>query len=130
LIKTIWTGVLTGASFSDIAKKYSKTVGIKNVAFDTLPDAMRRMVDKLVYNEVGAPVQTESGYALVKLLKRVPAKSQPLEKVRGNIVKKIKKEKVVEARTAYLQKLRSLSTIKINHDEWEKFIQESKNEKE
>ncbi|MBU0481022.1 MAG: peptidyl-prolyl cis-trans isomerase [Proteobacteria bacterium] len=128
IIDKIWSGVLTGADFFDLGKKYDKEERIVSGERDKMVPVLGVAADRLVKGEVAAPVQTDLGYALIKLLDRKTGNKKTFDQVRDQVVEMVRKVKFDEAKREYLQKLRSLSNIKVDYKVWKKIVEESENE--
>ncbi|WEJ63596.1 SurA N-terminal domain-containing protein [Thiomicrorhabdus lithotrophica] len=104
-----------GESFEDLAKTYSKDPGSAETGGDLGTFEQGMMVpefDEAVFTmqegQVSEPVKTEFGYHLIKLVKIVAKKAQPLADVKEEVTKQYQMQ---EAERQYFDLLEQLNTI-------------------
>jgi len=104
-----------GESFEDLAKTYSKDPGSAETGGDLGTFEQGMMVpefDEAVFTmqegQVSEPVKTEFGYHLIKLVKIVAKKAQPLADVKDEVTKQYQMQ---EAERQYFDLLEQLNTI-------------------
>ncbi len=110
--------IKAGADFGEIAKKHSDDPGsgaqggsLGEFPKGTMVSAFEAALDKLEVGEISEPVLTPFGYHIIKLDSRQEERIKPLEEVREEVIKSLKK---IKAR----QKVRR--TAKHIHQEAEK----------
>ncbi len=109
----------SGASFTDLAKKYSK--GPTAAQGGDLGDFRRGALAKVLEDQtfdlpVGghtAPIRTRQGYIILQVTEHVPGGTQPMQKVEPQIEQAIYMEKIGPAVRAYLTRLRDEAYIDI-----------------
>ena len=76
------------------------------------------MVEKLVEGET-SPIFTAQGVRVIAyLIKKTPEAPIPLSRVHNTILANLKAQKIRKLRTAYLDKLKSHSTIEVKERQW------------
>ena len=108
-----------GASFTDLAKKYSK--GPTAAQGGDLGDFRRGALAKVLEDQtfdlpVGghtAPIRTRQGYIILQVTEHVPGGTQPMQKVEPQIEQAIYMQKIGPAVRAYLTRLRDEAYIDI-----------------
>jgi len=82
LIDEVYQKVMAGGDFADLAKEYSADPGSAEIGGDlgfnapgTFVDAFEQVAYDLALNEMSAPVQTEFGFHLIKVIDIEAAKS-------------------------------------------------------
>jgi peptidyl-prolyl cis-trans isomerase SurA len=108
-----------GASFTDLAKKYSK--GPTATQGGDLGDFRRGALAKVLENQtfdlpVGghtAPIRTRQGYIILQVTEHIPGGTQPMQKVVPQIEQAIYMQKIGPAVRAYLTRLRNEAYIDI-----------------
>ncbi len=109
----------SGASFTDLAKKYSK--GPTAQQGGDLGDFRRGALAKVLEDQtfdlpVGgytAPIRTRQGYIILQVTKHIPGGTDPLQKVEPQIEQAIYMEKIGPAVRQYLTRLRDEAYIDI-----------------
>ncbi len=117
--KELETKLKTGASFTDLAKQYSK--GPTAAQGGDLGDFHRGALAKVLEDQtfdlpVGgytAPIRTRQGYILLQVTEHVPGGTAPLQKVEPQIEQAIYMEKIGPAVRHYLTRLREEAYIDI-----------------
>ncbi len=108
-----------GASFSDLAKKYSKgpTAGQGGDLGDFRRGALAKVLEDQTFDlPVGghtAPIRTRQGYIILQVTEHIPGGTQPLQKVEPQIEQAIYMQKIGPAVRAYLTRLRDEAYIDI-----------------
>ncbi|CDF59087.1 peptidylprolyl isomerase [Thermobrachium celere] len=114
-----------GVKFEEVAKKYSQDPGSKdkggnlgdiyyndkNYDKDFMANAIALPVGK-----ISGPVKTQSGYHIIKVNSKEEYKQIPLEKVKGDIEKKLIDDKKEQAFEQELNNLRKKAKIKIYYE--------------
>jgi len=108
-----------GASFTDLAKKYSK--GPTAAQGGDLGDFRRGALAKVLEDQtfdlpVGgytAPIRTRQGYIILQVTEHIPGGTQPMQKVIPQIEQAIYMEKIGPAVRTYLTRLRDQAYIDI-----------------
>ena len=108
-----------GASFTDLAKKYSK--GPTAAQGGDLGDFRRGALAKVLEDQtfdlpVGghtAPIRTRQGYIILQVTEHIPGGTQPMQKVIPQIEQAIYMEKIGPAVRTYLTRLRDEAYIDI-----------------
>ena len=92
--------IRNGASFSELAKKYSDdTVSGKNGgSLGEFPEGMmvtefENALKKLSPKETSEPIKTSFGFHIIRLDEITPERIKPLEEVKEEIIKKLKENK-------------------------------------
>ncbi|RPI96639.1 MAG: hypothetical protein EHM39_10675, partial [Chloroflexi bacterium] len=113
--------LLTGADFGWLARQHS-TDSFKErggerdwLSVDKLPTDAATL-DSLQIGEVTPPVETEDGYALIKLVDVEQGPLLPLERVSNRIYNHLHRIKSLQAIDETLKQLRDNSTFAINED--------------
>jgi peptidyl-prolyl cis-trans isomerase SurA len=111
----------SGKDFGELAKKYSDDASAKEGgdmgAFkqgEMVPE-FEAVLTKLSPGEVSGPFATQSGIHIVKLVERSRGKSEPYEKVKGQIEDMLYKKKSEERFNQWLADLRKSAAIEIRH---------------
>ena len=108
-----------GASFTDLAKKYSK--GPTAAQGGDLGDFRRGALAKVLEDQtfdlpVGgytAPIRTRQGYIILQVTEHIPGGTQPMQKVEPQIEQAIYMQKIGPAVRTYLTRLRDEAYIDI-----------------
>ena len=92
--------IRNGASFSELAKKYSDdpVSGENGGSLGEFPEGMmvtefENALKKLSPKETGEPIKTSFGFHIIQLNEVTPERIKPLEEVKEEIIKKIKANK-------------------------------------
>lgn len=109
-----------GEDFAAIAKTRSSDAGSKDqggdLGFssgDTFPAEFEAALAKLKVGEISAPVKTEAGVHIIKLLAERGAKAPTLEESKAAIIDQLKKS---AAETQFAEKLEKLKELSYNAD--------------
>ncbi len=120
--------VRDGTPFGEAAEAYSDDVGSAgsggNLGFtagDTFPEAMEEAITALAPGEVSAPVETEAGTHLIKVLERRAGESVTFAEMRGELEQKIQAS---EARRELLLAVEELRDIVFNAEDLRRPAQE------
>ncbi|MDF1578662.1 MAG: peptidylprolyl isomerase [Desulfobulbales bacterium] len=124
LLNAMRRAITLGGNFFNEAKK-----NVLNAELRTELDAIRqaevgKQLAAIKEGETSDPFPYQNTYAMVRLLKRNQDLRLPLDRVKGEIENLLREEKFNVAKKDYLEKIRALSTIKINHDVWSKIKKE------
>lgn len=117
-IDSILTRLQNGADFKQMAQLNSQdSLASKggDLGFFTkkqMLSAFSNRAFKMKAGEVSEIFATKHGYQLLKVTDRKPAETKPFEKVEGQIVETLKKQKVGQATREYVQALRKKAEVK------------------
>ncbi len=113
--------------FEDLAKKYSdapeKGAPVA-VAQKQLDPALVQAVASLSKGDISPVIDTPQGFVIVKLIERRAASYKPLEKVKGDIEKKLKKEKFASEFSSNAQRV--ISQASDMPEVFKRFVEEKK----
>jgi peptidyl-prolyl cis-trans isomerase D len=105
-----------GMDFEEAAAAYSDDVGSADfggdlgfTAGDTFPDAMEEAIAQLEAGEVSAPVQTDAGTHLIKVLERRAGESADFDAMRAELAAQIRSRDAREALLLAAERLRDLA---------------------
>lgn len=114
--ETIKEKLAAGEDFAKLAKEFSTDTGSKeqggDLGFttgDTFPAEFEAALAKLKVGEVSAPVKTDAGIHIIKLLAERATKPPSFEEAKAGIVDDLKKSEAESQFAAKLEKLRDLS---------------------
>ncbi len=121
----LWTEVAMGGDFMLLARKrYGHDLPVRDVPADHLQKQVYEVVGKLTPGEL-SPVFTVDGHVtLVQLVERRPSRILPLDMVGGRIAEKLQKQRLAEARNAFLLRLREQSTVEVDSGTWQRLKKE------
>lgn len=111
--------VVKGEEFSDIAKRYSEGVtGKQGGEIGTfkrgeLSKQLEDVTFALGKNGLTEPIQTKTGFLILKVLEHYQAGQQPYEKVREEIMNRIYMQRMQPAMRDYLATLREQSYVMV-----------------
>lgn len=118
-LASIVARIKDGADFSKVAEEASEDPGSKKNGGDLGFFKRGQMVKEFEdvafsgkLNEVSAPVKTQFGWHVLKVEERRPARTQPIDEVRTEILAALKKQRAVERATNDLEMWRELVTQK------------------
>jgi len=121
----IWEEVSRGEDFfAAAAKYYSHHPVAQDIPLKHLEPTVREVVSNLAVGEVSRPFSVGKHTALVKLVANKPSQPIPLDHVKDDIVKKVRKQQFTQMRNEYLGQLRMRSSIEINEKMWTKTKEE------
>lgn len=109
-----------GAPFEEVVKAYSsgptrgKGGEIGTVARGELSAELDRAVFSLPAGSVTAPIATKSGWHVVKVIERSPARDRPFEEVRGDVLRKERERQVAANLSAYVDRLKRDAVIEVS----------------
>ncbi|MBO8125836.1 MAG: peptidylprolyl isomerase [Firmicutes bacterium] len=120
-IEEIRAELANGASFSELAKKYSEDPGSKDNGGDlgfisrgqTVPE-FERAAFALAEGEVSEPVKTQFGYHLIKVVERKEAKGEEFEKAKPELEEQLRKAKQNKLLTEWFRKQKEQAEVVIN----------------
>lgn len=117
-----------GEEFAKLAKEYSTDAGSKeqggDLGFssgDAFPAEFEAALAKLKVGEVSAPVKTEAGTHIIKLVSERASKAPTLEEAKGDILEQLKR---AEAESQFAAKLDKLKDLAYNADKLEQVATE------
>ncbi|MDI6637384.1 MAG: peptidyl-prolyl cis-trans isomerase [Bacillota bacterium] len=109
-----------GADFAELAKAKSEDPGSKDKGGDlgyfergAMDPAFEKAAFALKIGETSGPVKSSFGYHIIRVEDRKPERIPPLEEVRNEVVKRLKREKAKPASTV-ISELKDAAQIKIN----------------
>ena len=109
-----------GADFAELAKAKSEDPGSKDKGGDlgyfergAMDPAFEKAAFALKIGETSGPVKSSFGYHIIRVDDRKPERIPPLEEVRSEVVKRLKREKAKPASTV-ISELKDAAQIKIN----------------
>ncbi len=115
----IYQELKQGADFAELAKKYSDDPGSADQGGDLgyiekgmLDPQFDEVAFALPEGEISEPVKTEFGYHIIKVLDVKPGQVKPLDEVRDEIARELKREK---AEKLYLDELERLANQTFEH---------------
>ncbi|MDI7248427.1 MAG: peptidylprolyl isomerase [Bacillota bacterium] len=118
--KDIEKQLAAGADFAELAKAKSEDPGSKDKGGDlgyfgrgAMDPAFEKAAFSLKIGETSGPVKSSFGYHIIRVEDRKPERIPPLEEVRSEVEKRIKREKAKPASTV-ISELKDASQIKIN----------------
>ena len=110
LAKEAYARAKAGESWDTLARKYSDELGSKEIqgalvtSFEKpIPEA----IAKLKEGDLAAPVETHFGFHVIRLVSRFPERQQRFEEVRESLIAAEKSRFLDDARTAYVESIRS-----------------------
>ncbi len=109
--------LLNGAKFEVIAKKYSylgkkgSTSGV--ITKGDLPENIEKAIFSLKPGEISKPIESEYGYYIVKLEKKIPAYTPPFNKIKDQVKEAYIREKEKEVLQKILKGLTKKYEVKI-----------------
>jgi len=125
IIKNIWSGVMRGEDFFEMAKKYDLDAPVITLDKQDLTMELSGVLARMTDGKISAPFHVDGGNALVKLMHRQPGYEPDLDQVRSRITESLRMEKMAEAKQKYLQELRARSEIsEVNEKVWGKIRKE------
>ena len=91
----------SGEDFADLAREHSMDLGSKSFggdvgfsAGDAFPDEFEDALAELAVGEISAPVKTDAGWHLIKLIEETTAEMAPLAELRDEIVRQLSEQEV------------------------------------
>jgi peptidylprolyl isomerase len=108
------------ANFDALVKKYSQDKDAAKgsdtgfLPLGQLLPEMRPVVSKLQKGEVSAPVQSQSGFHILKVVDTRPAQPAPLEIVKDKLQATMRQQRQEQIAQAYLENLLSTGTVSID----------------
>lgn len=117
-VETIASRIAAGEDFSELAREYSEDIGSREMGGDlgysdgtAFPDIFESTLAELEAGEVSAPIKTDAGWHLVKLVEVQQAEVPTYESRREDILRQLQLEK---AEPLYAVKLEELKDISFN----------------
>jgi parvulin-like peptidyl-prolyl isomerase len=112
-----------GEPFADLARSSSKDAetakkggSLGLITRKEVPKELAAVLE-LKPDEVSAPLHTQFGWHLIKVLAVVPPREQALDEVREDLRRKLKMQRVQEKRGYWVKKLRDDAKIEVNDAE-------------
>lgn len=110
-----------GADFASLARQHSKHAesaakggDMGWLQEDLLTPEIRPTVQQLAVGEIGKPIKSASGWHILKVLERKPAKQRTLAEVRESLIESMRLKKAQENEQQYLNQLITKTPITIN----------------
>ena len=129
--KKIWLATLKGEDFFNVVeKKFSLDVEIQEIPKKHLAPEIQEEMVRMVKDDVSSPVVVDDEAYIIKLIDRKEKQTVPLGQVKDGIREKLTKEKFVQIRAEFVQKLKEHSSISINQKQWEAIQKEHRGENE
>ncbi len=107
-------------SFDELASKYSDDTDTKDLGGDlgwipvtNLPPDMKSVIDTMKVGEISAPVLTQFGYHIIKLIDRKKGGRPSFEEIQPQLTQILYQRKLQQAIDAYVKKLRKKIYVKI-----------------
>ncbi len=121
LADKIYTMLKSGkASFEELAAKYSDDTDSRDLGGDlgwipvtNLPPDMRSVIDTMKVGSISAPVLTQFGYHIIKLIDRKKGGKPGFEEVQPQLTQILYQRKLQKAIDRYVKKLRKKIYVKI-----------------
>ena len=115
----IWENLKAGEEFSTLAKKYSQgpyanqggSLGF--IHEEELPSQVRKALSSLKIGEYTRPIQSSSGYHIIRLEGKKLSKCPPLSEIEDKIRARIYKEKIDKAYLEWMEKAREEMDVTI-----------------
>jgi hypothetical protein len=118
-IDQIWAEVAVGKRFEQVLKESSgQPVVVQDVPVNHLDPEVKAVVDKMRVGETSQIFEAQKIRVMVHLVERTPEAPLPLARVEQSIRKQIWKDKLMQSRNTYLEKLKSQSQIEVRQREW------------
>lgn len=120
-VKAVTDKLAAGTDFAEVAKTSSDDLGSKeqggDLGFtkgDTFPKEFEDALAKLKVGEVSAPVETEAGIHIIKLLGERGSKAPTLEEQKASVEEQLKR---TEAENIFVAKLDQLKELSFNAED-------------
>ena len=113
----VLTRLRSGASFEDLAKKYSEGPtasrggGIGSFKENSMAAAVEEVAFNLKEGEFSDTIETEYGLQIIKVVRRTPPRKKALEEVRPEILKQLYRKKAEPGVREFLEDLREQTYI-------------------
>ena len=104
--------------FKVMAPSFGRGIETGRQPLNRLPRFMRKVVAGLADGQVSAPVKKGEETVFIKLVRRYPGRSRPLDEVAGEIKKMLYRKRYQAEEKALLKQLRSRSEITIDEGAW------------
>ena len=108
--------VADGEDFAAVAGRLSDDIGSASAggelgytAGDTFPAAMERAITELAVGEVSAPVETDAGLHIIKVLDRREGKAVTFDEVRGQLAQRLREGAARDELLRVVEELRDLA---------------------
>lgn len=109
-----------GENFTNLAAQFSEDLASKDnngelppLSRDQLGPELAAAAFSLTNNQVSDVIEMASGYCIIKLLEKIPAKKMDYATVADDLKDALKRQKIARQAPAYLQKLKSASAVEI-----------------
>lgn len=120
LAESVAQKIAAGEDFAALAKQYSDDLGSKNsggdlgtTTGDTFPSEFEAALAKLAVGAVSAPVKTDAGYHVIKLVRQEQSKAPSFEERREAISQRLQQ---AEAQPKLVQAVEKLRDLVFNSD--------------
>lgn len=125
-LKKIWLEVVVNGN--DVMKATEERLGQKpqvaSYPANHLSPEVKEKADVLAKGDLSQVFPSGDGFAMVYMVESYPSQTAKLENVREMIAKKLRRERFVVAKEAYLMALREKAKIEINDKAWNKLREE------
>ena len=130
LIRKTYKRIRDGEDFFEVARDVMfHGVRPERRALKNLVPEMVAALRSMKPGDVSPIIKFKGWFAIVKLIRRYPEAAHPFKLVKKSIRKDLLKKRFIEARKAYLAKLRERSKIEVDEEMW-KSIKESQEKKD
>jgi len=118
-VDQVWADVMAGKAFKPTVKeRFEINVETREVPANHLDPEVKAMVDKMAVGDTSPIFDAQDSRVVVHLVDRTPATPLPLKQVERSIRSKLRKEKINQARSTFLDKIKSQSKIEVNERQW------------
>jgi len=130
LIRKTYRRIHEGEDFFEVARDVMfHGVRPERRALKDLVPEMVTALRSMKPGDVSSIIRFKDWYAIVKLIRRYPEAAHPFKLVEKSIRKDLLRQRFLEARKAYLGKLKARSKIEVDEEAW-KSIKESQEKKD
>lgn len=120
----VYTLAKSGSDFGALAEKYSDDRSNRankgDLGYFTADDMVKPFSEAafaMKPGEISAPVETQFGFHVIKIVEAKPGFKQDYDTVRASIIEPLKAEYLAELKKSHLVNIRTDSAIKINEEE-------------
>jgi hypothetical protein len=118
-IDKIWAEVAVGKKFKKALEQYfEQAVHPQEVPANHLDPEVKAVVEKLVAGETSQIFNAQGIRVMVHLTERTAEAPLSFDRVKGSIRSQLKREKLDQVRSEYLEKLRANSEIEVRNRQW------------
>ncbi|MGK2944591.1 MAG: peptidyl-prolyl cis-trans isomerase, partial [Desulfuromonadales bacterium] len=117
-LNQIWADVAVGKKFEDVLKQLELQAKFLDVPANHLDPEVKPMVSNLADGETSQIFSAQGVRVIAHLIERIPEARIPLKSAKESIRSGLWKKKIEQARSAYLEKLKSDSEIEVRKQQW------------